>query len=159
MNHHRIPVALALIAIALFTAPEPQPSLACSGSSGSVCVVTTTTCLKSMVMAKASPGVVLLPPATSVNFNIPVNLYMIANNPAPGCGPCPNPANPISARIDMVVSPLAGGPTTTTASVSTSAGTMALPVASPGGSFNNYSVQITVPAGTATGAYRVVGKT
>src|SRR5438477_8084820 len=144
MNYHRIPVALALIAIALFTAPEPPRSLACSGSSGSVCVVTTTNCLKSMVMAKASPGVVLLPPNTAVTFNIPVNLFVIANNPAPGCGPCTTPANPTSARIDMVVSPLAGGSTTATATISTGGGTMTLPAASPTGSFNNYSVPITV---------------
>lgn len=110
-------------------------------------------------MTKGSPGVVLLPPATTINVSIPVRLFVIANNPAPGCAACPSPVNPVSAKIDMTMSPLAGGPTTATASISTSAGTMTLPMASPVGTFNSYAVSMTVPAGTATGAYRVVGRT
>ena len=159
MKYAKFLNALFLISIGLFIAPEQQPALACSGSSGSVCTVTTNTCLKSMVMAKCSPGTVLLPPATAVTFPIPVNLFVKTNNPAPGCAPCPIPAVPISARIDMVVSPLLGGPTTATAFISTATATMTLPIATPGGSFNGYSVPITVPAGTAPGAYRVVGRT
>ncbi len=159
MKYAKILTALVLISIGLLLAPEREPAFACSGSSGSVCTVTTTTCLKSMVMAKSSPGVVLLPASTSVMFNIPVKLFLIANNPAPGCAPCPMPVSPTSARIDMVVSPLLGGPNIAIAGISTADGTMTLPGASPIGVFNNYSVPITVPAGTARGAYKVVGKT
>ena len=159
MKYAQIIAAIVLVCICLLIAPERQPVFACSGSSGSVCTVTTTTCLKSMVMTKASPGVVVLPLSMAVTFNIPVKLFVIANNPAPGCGPCMSPASPISSRIDLVVSPLAGGQTTTTASISTAAGTMTLPAASPGGSFNTYSVPVTAPSGTMRGVYKVVGKT
>ncbi len=158
MNYKKVSVVLSLIALALFTVPE-RDSFACSGSSTSVCIVTTTACLKSMVMAKSSPGSVLLPPGTSVIVNIPVSLFVIANNPAPGsCGVCTMPATPVSARIDMVLSPLFGGGTTATAKISTAGGTMALPAASPLGSYNGYVVPITVPAGTLPGAYRVAGR-
>lgn len=159
MKYAQIVGALVLVCVVLFIAPERLPVFACGGSSGSVCTVTTTTCLKSLVMSKSSPGVVILPPATAVTFNIPIKLFVIINNPAPGCGPCMSPASPTSARIDLAVSPLQGGPTTATGFISTAAATMTLPSASPTGSFNNYSVPITVPIGTATGAYKVVGKT
>jgi hypothetical protein len=159
MKYAQILGALVFGSISLLIAPERQSLIACAGSSGSVCTVTTTTCLKSMVMSKSSPGVVLLPPSTAVTFSIPVKLFLIINNPAPGCGPCASPVSPTSARIDMTVSPLQGGPTTATAFISTAAATMVMPAGSPGGSFNNYSVPITVPIGTAAGAYKVVGKT
>lgn len=158
MKYTRVLSALALLSFGLFITPESQRSFACSGSSGSVCIVTTNPCLKSMVLSKSSPGVVLLPSGMSVNFNLPMNLFIIANNPGPGCPACPSPANPTSARIDLSLSPLLGGPVVAMATISTNNGTMTLPGASAAGTFNSYSVPVTVPAGTATGAYRVVGR-
>ena len=159
MKYAQIIGALVLVCIGLLIAPERQSVFACSGSSGSVCTVTSTTCLKSLVMSKSSPGVVVLTPATTVTFNIPIKLFVIINNPAPGCAPCMSPASPTSARIDLAVSPLQGGQTTATGSISTGGGTMTLPAATPSGSFNTYSVPITVPIGTTAGVYKVVGKT
>lgn len=158
MKYARVLSALALLSFGLIIAPESQRSLACSGSISSVCIVTTNPCLKSMVMSKSSPHVVLLPPGMSVNFNLPLSLFIIANNPGPGCAVCPSPANPTSARIDLSLSPLLGGPVVAMATISTNNGTMTLPGASATGTFNSYSVPVTVPPGTATGAYRIVGK-
>ena len=157
MKYSKILNAFVLLSIGALIAPESQRLVACSGSSGSVCTVTTTTCLKSMVMAKSSPGVVLLPPMTQVTFNVPINLFLIANNPAPGCGPCTMPVSPTSARIDIELVSLSLQSVAAT-TISTADATMTLPTASPGGSFNNYSVPITVPAGTATGLYQAMAK-
>ena len=153
MKYSKILNAFVLLSIGALIAPESQRLVACSGSSGSVCTVTTTTCLKSMVMAKSSPGVVLLPPMTQVMFNIPINLFLIANNPAPGCGPCTMPISPTSSKIEIELVALSLQSVAAT-TISTADATMTLPTASPGGSFNNYSVPITVPAGTATGLYQ-----
>ncbi len=157
MKYSRILNAFVLLSIGALVAPESQRIVACSGSSGSVCTVTTTTCLKSMVMAKSTLGVVLLPPLTQVMFNVPINLFLIANNPAPGCGPCTSPVSPTSSKIDIELVSLSLQ-SITTATISTGDATMILPVASPAGTFNGYSVPITVPAGTATGTYQAVAK-
>ncbi len=157
MKYSKILNAFVLLSICALVAPESQRLVACSGSSGSVCTVTTTTCLKSMVMAKSTLGVVLLPPITQVTFNVPINLYLIANNPAPGCGPCTTPVSPTSARIDIELVSLSLQSVAAT-TISTADATMTLPTASPGGSFNSYSVPITVPAGTATGLYQAMAK-
>ncbi len=157
MKYSKILNAFVLLSIGALVAPESQRIVACSGSSGSVCTVTTTTCLKSMVMAKSTLGVVLLPPLTPVVFNVPINLFLIANNPAPGCGPCTSPVSPTSSKIDIELVSLSLQ-SITTATISTGDATMILPVASPAGTFNGYSVPINVPAGTATGTYQAVAK-
>ena len=67
------------------------------------------------------------------------------------------PISPTSARIDIELVSLSLQSVAAT-TISTADATMTLPTASPGGSFNNYSVPITVPAGTATGLYQAMAK-
>jgi len=157
MKYSKILGAFVLLSLAALFVPESHRVIACSGSSGSVCTVTTTTCLKSMVMAKSTPGVVLLPPLTQVMFNVPINLFVIANPPAPGCGPCMMPVTPTSAKIEIELVSLSLQSVAAT-TISTANATMGLPVASPAGSFNSYMVPMTVPAGTATGLYQAMAK-
>lgn len=146
----------------LLSVSDAPKTDACSGSSTSVCTVSQTACLKSMVLSKAIPRVVVIQPATSANFNAPANLF-ISCPTATNCGTaCPSGGNlPTSSILSISLFPFSGQPVgqpTAMGSISTATGTMTLPVCSSGGMFNSYSVPITIPAGTPFGVYRVIGE-
>jgi hypothetical protein len=146
---------------------SPSSLLACAGSSGLVCVVNPAACLKSMVLGKAVPMVVVLPlpgaPATTLA--VPITLFItcpLTNN----CGnPCPGVGGPVSASLAVGLYP---GPCPApppplplpalSGAIGTATATMALPTCAPlGPGFNAYVVPVTLPAGTPPGIYCVVG--
>ena len=144
----------------------PPASRACLGSAGEVCVINPAACLKSMVLAKAAPAVVVLAPGASAFFSLPMNLFITC--PATNqCGTtCANPGGgapltPASIAVRLYPGPCPPGavfpPPTVTATISTAAGTMAAPLCSSSGTFNAYSVPVAVPVGTPPGLYCVVG--
>src|SRR6185369_9544523 len=117
-------------------------------------------------LAVATPTVGVFSPGGPALFGVPVNLYITCpatNN----CGnSCTNsgiglPLTPSSIIVNLYPGPCPSGavlpPPTTTAVISTAAGTMAAPVCSSTGTYNAYSVPVTVAAGTPPGQYCVVG--
>ena len=152
-----------IAAFCAFTLALPQSVLACMGSSGPVCTINPTACLKSMVLTKSVPGPIFpIPPAGTGTLLVSVNLFItcpITNN----CGStCSNVAAPVAASINVTLNPPAppacpAGSPSLPATISTAAGTMALPACSASGVFNAYSVAVSVPGGTCPGLYSVVG--
>ncbi len=163
MKLPRFLLASMLVALALFAVPEPPPSSACAGSSQSVCTVSQNSCLKTMVMAKSVTRVVILQTNAPTQFNIPINLFM-ASPTKTNCGtPCAGGvAVPTAASIGIVLfpfpptqpppPPVAGG------FISTAGANMTLPLSAATGSFNSYTVPVTVPKGTPAGEYAVRGR-
>ncbi len=147
-----------LSAICFFLLSVTRTGDACGGSSSSGCTVSATACLKSMVLSKAVPRVVLKPPATSVNFNVESNLF-ITTPTQNNCGTaCPGGGtSPIGGSLGVTLHPTPGAAPIANGMISTSAGTMAMPTSSAAGVFNPYLVPVTVPAATPVGCYTVVG--
>ena len=163
MRRPRILLVIILVAIGLFSAPEPPRALACAGSSQSVCVVSQNSCLKTMVMAKAVNRVVVLQTNAPTQFSIPVSLFMACPTRT-NCGtPCSGGvAAPTAASITItlfpfpLVHPLP--PPVAAGFIGTATGNMTLPSCTAPGSFNAYSVPVTVPKGTRAGTYSVRGR-
>lgn len=144
----------------------PSLLFACAGSAGFPCLINPGVCLKSMVLAKAAPAVVVLPPGGPASFNVPMNLFITCPTTNYCGGFCPNPGlgvplTPSSIVVNLYPGPCSPGailpPPTITASISTGGGTMTPPTCSSAGEFNAHSVPVTVPAGTLPGLYCVVG--
>lgn len=163
MKIYRFFLMVFLSAAGFLSVSDAPKTDACAGSATSVCTVSQTACLKTIVLSKAIPLVIVIQPATSTNFNVPANIFIKCPT-ATNCGtPCPSGGNlPTSSILNISLFPFASPPVgmpTASGSISTAAGTMTLPVCSAGGSFNSYSVPITIPAGTPFGVYRVIGET
>lgn len=161
MKVYRLFLIGFLSAISFLSVSDTPTTDACKGSRTSVCTVSQTACLKTLVLSKAIPSVVVIQPATPTTFNAPANLF-ISSPTATNCGTaCPGGGTaPTSSILSIALFPFPGQPVglpTASGNISTAAGTMTLPVSSAGGAFNSYSVPITVPAGTPFGVYRVVG--
>ena len=160
MKTTKLLLALSLGVVGFFTVSDTRTSEACGGSTTSVCTVSQTSCLKSMVLSKSVPLVVLKPPATSVTFNVQASLFVTCPTQS-NCGtPCPGGGTaPVGGSLSMSLFPTPPGPVpVATGMISTNAGTMPMPTCSAGGVFNPYLVPVTVPAATPTGCYTVIGK-
>lgn len=162
MRIYKLLLVVFLSVVCFLSVSDAPKTDACSGSTTSVCTVSQTACLKTLVLSKAIPKVIVIQPAMPTNFSVPANLF-ISCPTSTNCGtPCPSGGNlPTSSILNISLFPFQGlpvGPPTASGNISTAAGTMTLPLCSSGGSFNSYSVPITVPAGTPFGVYRVVGE-
>jgi hypothetical protein len=163
MKRTHLILASSLAAVVLMSTTTYQPSTsACGGSRGSVCTVSQTACLKTMVLAKAVPSVVVLPAATPVTFNAPANLFIACPTQNNCGGPCVGGgAFPTSASLTVSLYPFPCAPPlpapTATGTISTTTGTMAVPICSASGAFNSYTVPVNIPAGTPRGTYCVAG--
>jgi len=141
----------------------PQSLLACVGSTGPVCTINAAACLKSMVLTKSVPGPIFPIPAAGMGTLTVMNSLFITCPAVNNCGTaCASVGVPAAASLTITLSPppppaCPPGSPSLSATISTAAGTMALPACSSAGTFNSYPIAVSVPGGTCPGLYTVVG--
>ena len=145
-------VVYAIVGLALAMRDQPA-AYACNSSPP--CIVMTNGCLKTMVLGKATPLVIVLPPAVPVTFFAPATLVIVC--PTNNCGGvCPGGAVvPTNATLTITLYPFPGG-----AQSPVALGTISMGVGTTNPlscAFNAYSVPVTIPASTQFGVYSVIG--
>jgi len=140
------------------------PGKAVAGfGSASVCVPSSSNyCMKTIVLGKAMPFVVVKPPAGPVGFSAPATLFVACPTNNSCGGACPGgSAAPVAASLTMAIfpypRPTVPPPPIAFGAISTTGGTMGLPASSATGSFTGYSVPVVFPAGTPRGIYTIMG--
>ena len=151
---------LALTLAAIFSGPRP---VAAGFGSASICLASASnSCMKTMVLGKASPVTIVRSTTGPMLFSAPATLFVECPTNNNCGGACPGGhASPVSAKLTIAIYPYpcsgATGTPTASGTISTAAATMALPASSNFGSFTSYIVPISLASGTSAGIYCVKG--
>ena len=114
-----------VVSVAFISIVPPTPNASACGGTLNL-VPPTVFCSKTLVMSKASPFMIVVPPAGPLTVTIPITVFC-RSGPTPG-EVCNTIATPVSATATMsMFGPPIAFPLAATGTVSTAAGTMPLP--------------------------------
>jgi hypothetical protein len=144
---------LVLSVTVLSVLAPSRPADACAGTITFVPVV----CSKTLVMAKSSTVLFVLPPASPLKIPISVTTFC-RSGPTPG-EVCNTIAAPVSATSTLTLFSFPPAAPVATGTVSTGAGTMPMPAcdATPAGATTTFPVSMTVALPVLAGFHFVVG--